>query len=410
MSGFAKELIRRSEAIEYVSKVLGFPWPLGTFSSPLGECPGRRSGLSLPAPLDYPPFSRSTRDGYALRSGDVAGASDTAPVFLRIKGEILMGESTEAFVGEGECLSVHTGGMIPGGADAVVMIEDTLQAAGGWLEVRKALQAGENVIFQGEEIRRGQAILKPGEMLDYRNVGVLATLGLCAVDLVDIRIGILSTGDEIVPAETSVLPAGKVRDANAWFLEFLLSCHGFPAMRLGIVPDRREKLAEAVQQGLEECDVLLLSGGSSVSVRDYCSEILEALPSPGLLVRGVNMSPGKPLLMAGCLPDRRLVLGLPGHPLSCSIVAITVLLPLLYRLVGAETPPFKSTTARLAADVFGRAGVEEFIPAVISEGEVLPVPGKSGYVSVLREARGLIRLPETEETRRAGERVEVLEW
>lgn len=410
MSGFAKELIRRSEAIEYVSKVLGFPWSLGTVSSSLGECLGRRSGLSLPAPLDYPPFSRSTRDGYALRSEDVAGASDTAPVFLRIKGEILMGESTEAFVGEGECLLVHTGGMIPEGADAVVMIEDTVQAGGRWLEVRKALQAGENVIFQGEEISRGQAILRSGEMLDYRNVGIMATLGLCAVDLMDIRIGILSTGDEIVPAETSALPVGKVRDANAWFLDFLLSRHGFPAVRLGIVPDRREKLAEAVQQGLEGCDVLLLSGGSSVSVRDYCSEILEALPSPGLLVRGVNMSPGKPLLMAGCLPDRRLIVGLPGHPLSCSIVAITVLMPLLYRLVGAEAPPFKSSTARLAADVFGRAGVEEFIPAVVREGEVLPVPGKSGYVSVLKEARGLIRLSETEETRRTGEKVEVLEW
>ncbi len=409
MSGFAKELMKREEAIEYVSAALGFPWPLATRLVPLGDSFGNRSGLCLRSTVDYPPFSRSTRDGYAIRSEDLAGASDTAPVFLRIKGEILMGETTQALVGEGECLSIHTGGMLPGGADAVVMIEDTVQA-GNWLEVRKALQAGENLIMRGEEIRKGQTILKAGEKLDYRNVGIMATLGLCTVDLLDLRIGILSTGDEIVSAETSILPEGKVRDANAWFLEFLLTHHGFPARRLEIVPDRREKLADAVRIGLAENDVLLLSGGSSVSVRDYCSEILSDLPLPGLLVRGVNMSPGKPSLIAGCLPDRRLVVGLPGHPLSCSIVAITVLLPLLYRLVGAEAAPFKSLTARLGSDVFGRAGVEEFIPAVVRGEEVFPAPGKSGYVSVLKEAKGLIRLPETEETRRTGENVEVLEW
>jgi len=409
MSGFTKELMRREEAIEYVSVPLGFPWPLATRPVPLGDSFGNRSGLCLRSTVDYPQFSRSTRDGYAIRSEDLAGASDTAPVFLRIKGEILMGEPTRALVGVGECLSVHTGGMLPEGADAVVMIEDTVQA-GNWLEVRKALQAGENVIIRGEEIRKGQTILKPGEKLDYRNVGIMATLGLCTVNLLDLRIGILSTGDEIVPAETSFLPEGKVRDANAWFLEFLLAHHGFPARRLEIVPDCREKLADAVRIGLAENDVLLLSGGSSVSVRDYCSEILSDLPSPGLLVRGVNMSPGKPLLIAGCLPERRLVVGLPGHPLSCSIVAITVLLPLLYRLVGTEAVPFKSLTARLGSDVFGRAGVEEFIPAVVRGGEVFPAPGKSGYVSVLKEANGLIRLPETEETRRTGETVEVLEW
>ena len=409
MSGFAKELIRREEAIEYTSSALGFPWPLATRPVPLGDSFGERSGSCLRSTVDYPPFSRSTRDGYAIRSEDLAGASDTSPVFLRIKGEILMGEPAQALVGEGECLSVHTGGMLPEGADAVVMIEDTV-LAGNWLEVRKALQAGENVIIRGEEIRKGQTILKPGEKLDYRNVGIMATLGLCTVDLLDLRIGILSTGDEIVPAETPLLSAGKVRDANAWFLDFLLAHHGFPARRLEIVPDRREKLADAVRTGLEENDVLLLSGGSSVSVRDYCSEILSDLPSPGLLVRGVNMSPGKPLLIAGCMPGRRLVVGLPGHPLSCSIVAITVLLPLLYRLAGTETVPFKSLFARLGSDVFGRAGVEEFIPAVIRGGEVFPAPGKSGYVSVLKEARGLIRLPETEETRRTGENVEVLEW
>jgi len=409
MSGFAKELVRREEAIEYVSTALGFPWPLATRSVPLGDSFGNRSGLCLRSIVDYPMFSRSTRDGYAIRSEDLTGASDSAPVFLRIKGEILMGESTLGYVGESECLLVHTGGMIPDGADAVVMIEDTVQT-GNWLEVRKALQAGENVIIRGEEIRKGQPILELGEKLDYRNVGIMATLGLCTVDLLDLRIGILSTGDEIVPADTGFLPAGKVRDANAWFLEFLLAHHGFPAKRLGIVPDRREKLAEAVKGGLVQSDVLLLSGGSSVSVRDYCSEILSDLPSPGLLVRGVNMSPGKPLLIAGCLPDRRLVVGLPGHPLSCSIVAITVLLPLLYRLVGADALPFKSLTARLGSDVFGRAGVEEFIPAVVKGGEVFSTPGKSGYVSVLKEAKGLIRLPETEETRRVGENVEVLEW
>lgn len=409
MSGFVRELIDRKESIDYVSAALGFPWLVSSRPVPLGNAAGLRSGSRFDSPVDYPPFSRSTRDGYALRSRDLVGASDTSPVFLRVKGEIPMGDASEATVHDGECLLVHTGGMIPGSADAVVMFEDTVQT-GEWLEVRKALQSGENVIFLGEEIRKGQLLLAGGEMLDYRNVGIMATLGLCLVERMDLRVGILSTGDEIVPAETEVLPPGKVRDSNAWFLEFVLKHHGFPAKRLGIVPDSREKLAEAVHTGLEENDVLLLSGGSSVSVRDYCSEILDRLPAPGLLVRGINVSPGKPTLLAGCLPKKRLVIGLPGHPLSCSIVAITVVLPLLYRLAGVDAQPFKTARANLASDVIGRAGVEEFIPALIKDGLALPLPGKSGYVSVLREARGLIRLSENEETRRAGESVEVMEW
>jgi molybdopterin molybdotransferase len=409
MSGFVRELAGRTEALDYVSKTLGFPWRLETQTKTLGESFGRRIGVPLSSLSDYPPFSRSTRDGYALRSQDIAGASDSAPVFLRIKGEVLMGEPSDACVNEGECLGVHTGGMIPEGSDAVVMLEDTLKA-GDWLEVRKSLQSGENVIFKGEEIGKGQMILETGERLDQRNVGILATLGICEADLMNLRIGILSTGDEIVPAETRKLPSGKIRDANSWFLEYLLSEHGFSSSRLGIAPDRKDDLEKAVREGLVRHEVLLISGGSSVSVRDYCSEILEGLPSPGLLVRGINMSPGKPVLIAGCLPERRLVVGLPGHPLSCSIVALTVLLPLLYALAGTRGTPLKSHRFPLARDIFGRTGVEEFIPVLVSEGKAVPLPGKSGYVSILREAVGLVRLPQNEETRRKGETVEVLEW
>ena len=409
MSGFVKELVPRTDAIEYAARELRFPWPVRTEPLPLEKGLGRRCGAPLVSRIDYPPFSRSTRDGYALRSGDVAGASDSAPVFLRVGGEIPMGAEVELLLAGGECVSVHTGGMIPDGADAVVMIEDTV-LTGNWLEVRKSLQSGENVILKGEEISCGSVILSVGELLDYRNIGILATLGFSFFDALDLRIGILSTGDEIVPADTVELPAGKVRDANAWFLEFLLARHGFPARRLGIVPDRKEALAESVLKGFVENDVLLISGGSSVSTRDHCSEVLENLPEPGLLVRGVNMSPGKPLLIAGSLAGKRLALGLPGHPLSCSIVAITVLLPLLHRLIGSGTAPLRSSLADLSSDVIGKAGIEEFIPALMTAGKARPVPGKSGYVGVLREARGLIRLPETEETRRAGETVEVLEW
>lgn len=408
MSGFAKELIPREEAIEYVARTLKFPWTPKTRAVTLKEAMGKRSGLNLLSPVDYPPFTRSTRDGYALRSVDVAGASDTAPVFLRVVGEVRMGEQTEKGIAEGECVLVHTGGMIPEEADAVVMVEDTVQA-GPWLEVRKALQSGENLVFRGEEIGQKDLVIKAGDLVWDRNVGLLATLGICEIEIYDLKIGILSTGDEIVPAETAVLPLGKIRDANAWFLEFLLTRHGFPANRLGIVPDLRDQLAESVQKAMEENDIVVLSGGSSVSVRDFCSEIMENLPAPGLLVRGINMSPGKPTLIAGCQPANRLLLGLPGHPLSCSVVAITVLLPLLYRLTGLE-PPLTKSEAVLVGDLFGKVGTEEFIPAILSNGEVKPLPGKSGYVSVLREANCLLCLAENEETRRKGEKVEVLQW
>ncbi|MEG1799472.1 MAG: molybdopterin-binding protein, partial [Synergistaceae bacterium] len=218
----------------------------------------------------------------------------------------------------------------------------------------------------------------------------------------------LSTGDEIVSVGTAPLPPGCVRDVNGAAVSALLSKYGFPAEYRGIVKDDAEEFEKRVKSELADCDVLILSGGSSVGVRDNCSRVLEALPAPGLLIRGINIVPGKPTLIAGCAEEKKLVVSLPGHPLSCVSAAFTVLIPLLLKMSSHDAVfPKHSISLELAYDLNAKTGPEEFTPC---DGKVYPISAKSGYVSALSSSDGLVRIPEDMETVRKGEHVEVWLW
>ena len=411
MAGFVKEVTPRSQAIDLVSEALSFPWATREKYLNINDSFGRIISKDIAADEPYPPYTRSLRDGYAVAGTDVVAATEGTPSFLRKTGEILMGEVPAKSVSFGEAFSIPTGGLLPEGADAVVMTEDTSLTA-DWVEVRRSVQAGENIIRAGEEFASGANVLHCGEIIDFRSISLLAALGINDVPVVDLKISIVSTGDEIVPAETETLPPGKIRDVNGWSVLSLLKRFGFQPEYKGILCDNKEIFEKKVKEELAGCDVLILSGGSSVGVRDHCSSVLESLPQPGLIIRGINIVPGKPTLIAGCGDSKKLVISLPGHPLSCLTVGFTVLLPLLMKLIGGDDSLlFRKMHLPVTKDITARTGPEEFIPCRLSQGgTVEPLMAKSGYISVFSGSDGLIRIPSDKETIRSGETAEVWLW
>lgn len=410
MAGFVKNVIPRTEAIEIVSRELAFPWSAVKRRVSLEYSLGGRLAGDLHSDAPYPPYSRSLRDGYAVQSLDVSAATPGTPTFLKKIGDVAMGEIPTIKIAAGTAAVIPTGAAMPEGADAVVMLEDT-EAAGEWIEVRRGVQSGENIVHAGEEIPSRQRVLNQGDLVDFRAMSVLSALGVEAIELASPRVSILSTGDEIVPVETKTLSPGSIRDANGYAVRALLARYGFAADYRGIVSDDGLEFETRVGQELDRCDVLVLSGGSSVGARDHSARVLEMLPAPGLMVRGINIVPGKPTLAAGCIEQKKLVVSLPGHPLSCLTVCAVFLMPLLLSMIGAENRSIGGRLRlELTKDITARTGTEEFVPCRIEEGRVTPVPAKSGYISALTGASGLIRMPEDIETLRAGEMAEVWTW
>ena len=409
-----EELLERSEALKLVCDSLSFPYKMRTRRVGIENACGLRLGKDLKAPEPHPPFPRSLRDGYAVRSADVIGASPSSPVFLRKCGIVPMGGVAEEPLPQEGAMQIFTGGILPCNGDAVVMLEDT-EESGPWIEVRKSVTPGENVIFQGEEIATNDVIAEVGDILDFKNIPAACGLGVRQADVIDLEIGILSTGDEVVDISTKPLPPGCVRDVNGVMLHLLLKHYGFHSRFLGIVPDDFHRLKESIENSLENFDVIILSGGSSVSSRDFCYDVIQNLGDPGLIVRGINMQPGQPTLIGGINKEgsSKLVISLPGHPLSCSVVARVVLLPLLDLMIGGArlyAKNFKIIKLKCLDDFISRSGVEEYIPVSLKFDGVVPVNSKSGYISALKRTAGLAVLPVSRETARKGEEIEVILW
>ncbi|MDR3354069.1 MAG: molybdopterin molybdotransferase MoeA [Synergistaceae bacterium] len=411
MSGFVEEIRPIDDCLEAASKSLGFPWDVKERRVSLQDALGARSSRDIRAPEPYPPFTRSLRDGYALDHSNTIGASAASPVFLRMAGEVMMGEEPSFELSGEETAAIPTGGILPNGADAVVMIEDTTVSC-GWVEVRKAVQRNENLVCKGEEVAVGDVLIKNGDLIGCAVPGMLGSFGISEADVQDVKIGIISTGDEIVPVSESP-PVGFIRDANTNIIQSVLRRYGWVSLSYGIVSDEWHKLKARTDEALAECDVVLLSGGSSVGMRDNTAKIMSALASPGLVVRGINMTPGKPTLIGGSSDEKKLIVGLPGHPLSCMTTAIFVVMPLLLAMSGVSSS--SSHAGRymelvLADDVQGRAGADEFIPMRVEKNRAHPMAAKSGYVSAARDADGFIRLRPNTETLRKGENAEVWIW
>lgn len=358
---------------------------------------------------NVPGFARSTVDGFAVRSGDTFGASEETPSLLRVTGEVLVGRPAEVGVGPGEAVAISTGGMIPEGADAVVMLEHTESLPDGRINILRPVAPAENVMREGEDVKQGQMILRAGHRLRPQDLGILAALGYREVTVWEPwRVGILATGNEIVPPEAKPGP-GQVRDINSYTLYGLVqSCGGEPKL-YGIVPDDLGLLRERVSQALAENHIVLLSGGSSVGTRDLTLQVLAEWEEQGILFHGVSIRPGKPTL-AAVIGDR-MVFGLPGHPVSAMVSFELFVRPLLkygYFKSPEEEP---AVDAILSRKVSSNAGREDYVRVRLEPSEegllAVPILGKSGVISTMVKAEGFITIPLKKEGLEAGSPVKV---
>jgi molybdopterin molybdotransferase len=331
MESFFK--LRRPDEVLKLMERFG---PCGEEEIPLEEAFNRALSHPVISPEDLPGFSRSTMDGYAVRAKDTFGAGESLPALFEITGEVSMGESPSETIGQGQAVRISTGGMLPEGADGVVMVEFCHALDRETLEVSRAISPLENVIQPGDDIRKHSQVLPAGHRLRPQDMGVLAGLGLAGIRVYRRpRIAIISTGDELVSLDMQ--PAkGQVRDINRYSLgAFCLKAGGVPLF-LGICPDDFESLGAFVRKGLEMADGVWLSGGSSVGTRDLTLKVLETLDDFELMVHGISISPGKPTIIArsGSIP----LVGLPGHVASALVVAEVFMGPLIARLSGLADP------------------------------------------------------------------------
>jgi molybdopterin molybdotransferase len=386
--------------------------PLGAEPAPLDQALGRVLAHDLPAPQDLPQSARASMDGYALAARSVFGATETNPAYadcvadLRIDwsgGDGAEGPDGVPRLGSGQCARIPTGGSLPDGADAVVMVEHTDILAGETIEVRKSAAPGENVMLPGEDVRQGEAALPAGRILRAQDVGLLAALGVTTVQVGKRpRVGILSTGDELVPASATPRP-GQIRDVNSHAIACLVAEAGALPVPLGIIPDELPRLTAALSAALETCDVVLLSGGSSIGARDHSVAAMLAQPGAEILAHGVAMSPGKPTILARV--GGKAVIGLPGQVTSAQVVQAVLVTPFLRHLSGrldALCAPPPSFVAELARNVAGRPGREDFVRVRLEARPGLPplahpVLGKSGLLKTLLAADGLVAVPASAE-------------
>jgi molybdopterin molybdotransferase len=394
-------------------------------SEPVGLLAGLGRVLSsgVHAAEDVPGFNRSTVDGYAVRAADTFGASEALPAYLRIAGEIMSGAPPGVPLAPISAMAIPTGGMLPEGADAVVMLEYCEPAGPGEVGVNRPVGPGENVISRGEDVKGGAPVLAAGHRLRPQDLGVLAAVGVTSFPVLRRpRVAILSTGDELVPPEGPAGPGpGQVRDINASTLAAMVADCGGEPLVYGIVRDDLDSLREGLRSAMGGgADMLLVSGGSSVGVRDFVARAVNELGSPGVLVHGIALRPGKPTVLA--VARDKPVIGLPGHPASALVVFWLFGRQALERISGATprpgwgTQPAPAARARLTHNIASVAGREDFVRVALSWDETArewlaePVFGPSGLVSTLVRGDGLVRVPEESTGLDAGALVDVLRF
>ena len=401
------------KTVDEVLSLIGEFSALDVEEKPLSEAAGRVLGEDIRSGEDIPSFDRSSMDGYAVRARDTFGSTETLPGLFQVVGEVRMGEAPDLRIGPSETVRIWTGGMLPQGADAVVMLEYARLVDETTVELCRPAAPLENVISRGEDVRKDQQLMARGHRLRAQDLGLLAAMGRGRVNVHRRpRAAILSTGDEIVPVDQVPGP-GQVRDINSYTLAAQVASAGGEPLILGLVPDDFEGLRSAVQRGVSEAEVVLISGGSSVGVRDFTIDALSSLPGSEILVHGVSVSPGKPTIMARL--GNQSVWGLPGHAVSAMITADLFVRPLLARLGGQTVsgPPWgRTVSARLARNLPSVHGRQDYVRVRLEQDGDLPLAhpilGKSGLISTMVKADGIVCVGLNEEGLPKGASVEVM--
>jgi len=406
------KVVSPAEAMEAVQ---GFA-PLPAEEAPAFEAAGRILAEDVLSPVDLPDFPRATMDGYAILAADSFGAGDSIPAYLDMVGEVRMGEAPAFRVSRGQAARVSTGGMIPEGADAVVMEEYTSRPDEGTLEVRRPVSAGENVLATGDDLRKGELILPAGRRLRSQDIGAFAGVGVTVLKVRRRpRVAILPTGDELVDPRVEPRP-GQVRDINRFSLAAAVMEAGGVPEAGDILPDDLPAIQARLREAAERADVVLISGGSSMGVRDHTVEAIDSLGEPGVLVHGISIKPGKPTIIGRVRRGGvdKAVVGIPGHPVSAFMIFHAFVRPILRQLSG-EVPTLadaaRRVRARLSRNLSSAAGREDLVRVYLEEKEgallAHPLMGNSAMISTLTRADGFITIPLEREGLPAGSEVRV---
>jgi molybdopterin molybdotransferase len=405
------QLVPVKEAIERFLAQIPDRSPLGIEQVPTVDATDRVLAETVNAPHALPEFPRSTVDGYAVQAVDTFGASTSLPAYLTLSDEIRMGKPADLPLQPAQAMMIHTGAMLPHGADAVVMLEDTQRVNQEEIEILRAVAVGENVIETAEDIAPGEAVIPIGKKLRAQEIGGLLALGITQVPVYRRpRVGIISSGDEIVPPNERA-ELGQIRDINSYTLKTIVERHGGEAILRGIVKDDLEDLRSRVYESHHEDDLVVVTAGSSVSARDLTAQAITAFGEPGILVHGISIKPGKPtiLALAGKVP----IVGLPGNPVSALVVGSIVLPAILDRLLGREGFRRKGwLEAKLTTNVASTAGREDYQPVRLWEDQsglhAEPIYGRSNLIFTLVRADGLLIIPSESTGFEAGTTVRVL--
>lgn len=356
---------------------------------------GRVLAQALTAHEDMPGFNRSTMDGFAVRSVDTFGASESSPALLEVVGEVVMGRLCDISLEKGQAVRVWTGGALPANADAVVMVEHTEQLDATTIEIFHAVAPYENVVRIGEDFKTGTTLLSPGHRLRPQDLGLLAAMGQLTIEVFrKPRVALISSGDEVVPVEQTP-PPGCIRDVNRYVLTSMLQEAFAVPIWMGIAPDTLDGLSTMIAKGIRCADMIMISGGSSMGSRDHVIDAVNAYQDSEIMFHGVAVSPGKPLIAARI--GSRPVIGLPGHPVSAMVGFQQLVVPLLRHIEGESVrKPYLRPTIRatLSRNCPSKEGRIDFIRVRLKhkDGALLadPVPGKSGMISSMVRAHGFI--------------------
>lgn len=370
---------------------------------PLLDSLDHRLASELASPEDMPSFSRSTVDGYAVNAADTFGSSESLPAFFCLAGEIQMGIRSDLRIKTGQCCWIPTGGMLPPGTNAAVMVEYTEKLGTDTILVYKPVGPSDNIMQRGEDVRCNQVLFKTGHRLRAQDIGLLASLGITSVPVYKpYNIGIISTGDEIVPIDKTPT-TGHVRDVNSYAIAAAArSCGAHPVL-YPIVQDSMDALKDIVARALAENDVLMMSGGSSVGIMDMTLDVLKSFPDSELLFHGIAVKPGKPTMAVKI--GKKLVVGLPGHPVSALMMFNVICAPVI-----RFNEPIM-VNARLTENLASQAGRDDFIPVQLSSEKdyrvARPLLGKSGLMSILALADGYLHVPYEKQGLESGDEVNV---
>jgi putative molybdopterin biosynthesis protein len=405
-----RKLMTFDEAKRAISKQLK-PKALGEEEISLLEGYNRILKEDIASTLDIPPFNRSTVDGYAVKAEDTFGAEENQPAKLKVCGVVNVGESPKISVAKGEAAEIVTGAPIPEGADAAVMVEGT-ERENDELRVYSAVTIDENVMKKGTDIKKGETILRAGQILGAPEIGVLAALGITKVKVFMAPVvAVLSTGAEITEPGKK-LPSGKIFDINAYSLSTAVRQSGGTPVYLGAVPDDKAELRKALEHALASADMVITSGGVSVGPRDLTPQILDSLGKPGLIVCRIAVKPGKPTTVA--LIGRKPVFALPGHPTSALLMFHLLVRPVIWLLSGRPEREATTVKAKAGTRTFSAKGRRTFVMVNLKRdksNQLIAEPvvtGASGAITTLAKADGFVEIPENQQFIDTGEEITVV--